>query len=268
MRTFGIIAGVCLVVGVGLFYFVGSDRTEVAKKKVLDRLDGVLGKMDVQRQEIDTGIKSTAQAVDGIRKAKIKAQVKLEQIDDRTKPYQEKIAQCDQTLSKLRDLLAANQPADIAGKTYSVNDQKDMANKIIQARKDAENQIKGFKTARDNMQQVVATLGKQQQALEHRLTSLQSQLTKLDTELMAARAMKEASAAMGDKDTTLAANLDNLESKIASLAADVRVELQGETDKWSEVNTNRTINEVDAFIQASQQPTDTVFEIDRILGKK
>ena len=186
----------------------------------------------------------------------------------RRSPIKRKSPSAIRTLSKLRDLLAVNQSAEIAGKTYSVSDQKDMANKIIQARKDAENQIKGFKTARDNMQQVVTTLGKQQQALEHRLTSLQSQLTKLDTEMMAARAMKEASAAMGDKDTTLAANLDNLEGKIASLAADVRVELQSETDKWSEVNTNKTINEVDAFIQASQQPTDTVSEIDRILGKK
>jgi uncharacterized coiled-coil DUF342 family protein len=106
MRLFLIIAVVCLA-GAGAYYFVGPDRTQVAKKNVLDRLDGVLGKLDVQRQEIDTGIKSTAQAIDGIRKAKIKAQVKMEQIDEKAKPHEEKVAQCDQALLKLRDLLAA-----------------------------------------------------------------------------------------------------------------------------------------------------------------
>jgi chromosome segregation ATPase len=241
-------------------------RGEVAKKKLTDRLDDMLGKMDVQRAEIDDGIKATKQAVEGVRKARITAQVKLDQIDEKAKPHEEMLAQCDQTLAKLRDLLKADQPAEIAGKTYSVADLKDMAGKVIQARKDAENQIDGFKTARENMRRVVATLEKQQQALEARLTSLQGQVAKLDAEMAAAKAMKQASAAMGDSDSTLAANLDSLEEKVAALSADVRAELQSESEKWSGAKTDKTISDVDAFIRDSQRPTDTLAEIDRILG--
>ena len=54
----------------------------------------------------------------------------------------------------------------------TVADLKEMAGKIIQARKDAEKQIDGFKTARENMQKVVATLGKQQQSLETEIEQL------------------------------------------------------------------------------------------------
>ena len=70
----------------------GKARVDVAKKKLLDQIDDALGKMDVQKAEIDNGIKSAKLAADGVRKAKIKAQVSLEQLDEKVKQYQEKIA--------------------------------------------------------------------------------------------------------------------------------------------------------------------------------
>jgi len=268
MKTvLSILVVIALLAGGYFWFFSGSPRAEVAKKKLLDRVDDLIGKMEVQRQEIDNGIKATKQAVEGVRKAKIKAQVKLDQIEEKAKPHEEKIAQCDQTLARLRDLLKADMPAEIAGKTYSVADLKDMASKVIKARKDSETQISGFKTARDNMQKVVGDLTKQQQALENRLTSFQGQIAKLDAEMTAAKSMKEASAAMGGKDNTLAVNLDSLEEKIASLSADVRAELRSESEQWS-ATAEKSINDVDTFIRDAQKPTDTLAEIDRILGKK
>ena len=80
-------------------------RVDVAKKKLLDQIDEALGKMDVQKAEIDNGIKSAKQAADGVRKAKIKAQVSLEQLDEKVRPHQDKIARCDETLAKLRDAI-------------------------------------------------------------------------------------------------------------------------------------------------------------------
>ena len=266
MRRLLLLLALCLV-PTALFLMYGcGPRGEVAKKKGLDRLDDMLGKMDVQGAEIDDGIKATKRTVEGVRKARITAQVKCDQIDEKAKPHEEKLAQCDQTLAKLRDLLKADQPAEIAGKTYSVSELKDMAGKVIQARKQAEGQISGFKAARDSMKKVVADLNKQQQVLETRLTNLQAQVAKLDSEMSAAKAMKEASASLGDKDSTLAANLDSLEEKVASLSADVRAELRSESEKWSEAHANKAISDVDSFIRDSQHPTDTLAEIDRILG--
>ncbi len=243
-----------------------GSRVEVAKKKAVERLDNMLGKMDVQRQEIDDGIRATKQAVEGVRKARIKAQVKCDQLEEKVKPSEEKMAQCDQTLARLRDLLKADMHAEIAGKTYSVSELKDMAGKVIQARKEAEGQISGYKTARESMKKVVADLSKQQHVLETRLTNLQAQVAKLDSEMAAAESMKEASAAMGGQDATLAANLDGLEEKVVTLSADVRAELKSESERWSEVKADQAISDVDTFIRDSQKPTDTLAEIDRILG--
>jgi phage shock protein A len=233
---------------------------------VLERIDDILGKMDVQRAEIDSAIQAAKQAVEGVRKAKIKAEVKRDQINDKARLWEERIAQCDQTLAKLRDLLKADMPAQIAGKTYSVAELKEMANKVIQARKDAENQLNGFKTARESLQKVLADLTKQQQAMETRIASLESQIGRLDAEMAAAKAMKDASAAMGDQDVTLAANLDRLEKKVVDLIADVRAELRSESERWSAAHADKAMSEVDAFIENTQTSYDILAEIDRILG--
>jgi len=257
------IIGMALIPGCG---DAGKARVDVAKKKVFDQIDEALGKMDVQKAEIDNGIKSAKLAVDGVRKAKIKAQVSLDQLDEKVRPHQDKIAKCDETLAKLRDAIKADIPADFGGKTYTVVELKDMAGKVINSRKECEDQVKGFETARQNMQNVVATISKQQQELEARITKLQATNSKLDAEMAAAKAMKQASSTMGDGTMSLMENLDELEKKLASLSADVQGELAGESEKWSPAGTDQAINDVDAFIRSTQTPSDPVAEIDRILG--
>jgi phage shock protein A len=272
-KMIGLILAGTLVTGLVLFFVpgcgdAGKARVDVAKQKLLDQIDDSLGKMDVQKAEIDNGIKSAKQAADGVRKAKIKAQVSLEQLDEKVRPHQDKIARCDETLAKLRDAIKADKPAEFGGKTYAVADLKEMAGKVIQSRREAEEQVKGFDTARQNMRNVVATITKQQQELETRIAKLQAAISKLDAEMAAARAMKQASASMGDANSTLSDNLNELEKKIATLSADARVELTNETDRWSSSSTEKTLNDVDAFIRDSQRPGDTLAEIDAILGKK
>ncbi len=261
-----IVGLLCLVAG-GVFWFDGfGHRGEVAKKKVLDQIDDMLGKMEVQKAEIDTGLKSAKQAVGEIRRAKHQAQAQLDLIDEKVRPHQEKMTRCDDSLAKLRDVINAGTPADFAGKTYSVAELKGMAGQILQARKECEEKIKGFDTARANMRNVVATISKKQEDLEVRIVRLDSMHAKLDAELSAARAMKKASAAMGDSSATLGENLDELEKKMAVLSGDVRAELAGESEKLTTTGADRTMSEVDAFLKASQTPGDPVAEIDRILG--
>jgi phage shock protein A len=256
----------CLV-GVPLVIMYGcGPRGEVAKKNVLNQIDNMLGKIDVQKAEIDAGIKSAKQAADGVRRAKYKAQANLDQLDEKVRPFQDKLAKCDETLAKLRDLIKADMPADIAGKTYSVAELKEMAGKVLQSRSEALDQIKGFDAARANMRNVVATITKQQQELEGRIAKFQAANTKLEAEMAAAKAMKQASASMGDAGSSLHDNLDELDKKIATLSADVKGELAVESERWTSPSTDRAINEVDAFIKAAQTPTDPVAEIDRILG--
>jgi phage shock protein A len=265
------ICGLALVWLLGAYFLPGcSDaakaRVDVVKKKILNQIDETIGKLDVQKAEIDNGIKSAKQAAIGVRKAKINAQVSLEQLEEKVRPHQDKIARCDETLAKLRDTIKADKPADFGGKTFSVVQLKEMAVKVIQSRKDAEEQIKGFDASRQNMQKVVATISKQQQELETRIAKLQASNSKLDAEMSAARAMKQASEAMGDGSNTLSENLDELEKKVAALSGEVRSELAGQSANWSTGDAEKAISDVDSFIKSDKTSSDPLAEIDKILG--
>ena len=130
------LATLVVLVGGGLLWVGGcGPRAEVAQRKVLDQIDDMLGKMDVQKAEIDAGLKSAKRAVGEIRKAKHQAQAQLDLLDEKARPHQEKMARCDEPLAKLRDAIKADTPADFAGKTYSVAELKVVAGQVLQARR-------------------------------------------------------------------------------------------------------------------------------------
>jgi phage shock protein A len=243
-------------------------RFQVAKKKALDRLDDALGKMDVEKAQIDQGIKGAKQGLEGVRRARIKAQVQVAQLDEKAKPSQERIEQCDRTLVRLRDLIKADKPAEIGGKTYSQNDLNEMADQVIHERKVAESQVNSCKAARQRLEKVVVSLTKAQQTVETRLTTLQGQVAQLEAEMAGAKAMQQAAGAMGDGDATLMANLDNLEAKIAGLTADARATLQGEEEKIQVAGANKTIDNVNTFMRNLEKPKNRVEQINQILTAK
>jgi predicted nucleic acid-binding Zn-ribbon protein len=259
MRRLAIVLSLCVLAGC-------DARTEVAKKKALEKIDSLLGSMDVKRKEVELSMKALKTGVDGIRKAKIKAQVKHDQIGQRAEPFQARIAQADTTLKKLRDYLVSNEAVEISGKEYSPDQLKKMANDVIAARKSNSDQVAGFDKSQANLKKVVTTLEKRQREYEARIVSLEGQIAQIDTQAVALKAMKDASASMGDADTTLDQNVTNLEDKVNDLFAETQAELLGEGEKWDATAADTEINSVDAFIKATQEPTDTISEIDKILG--
>jgi chromosome segregation ATPase len=255
-----------LVGGVLLWSGAFGSRGEVAKKKALDKIDDMLGKMEVQKAEIDGGIKAAKKSVTEIRKAKHQAEAELDLIDEKLRPHQDKMARCDERLGQLRDLIKADMPAEFAGKTYSVAELKGIAGKLIDARKECDQKVKGFDTARTSMKGVVATISSKLDEVEARVAKLEASKVKLDAEFAAVQAMKKASAALGDSDATLGENLDELEKKMAVLSREIGGELAGESEKLKLPDTDKKMNEVDAFLKAASSSGDTVSDIDKLIG--
>lgn len=242
-------------------------RVEVASEKAVEKLDSILGSLDVKRKEIGLSLRSLKDAINGISKARIKAQVKLDQIDRQAQPVRDRMAQADASLKKLRDYLAAGEPVEIGGKTYSVEDLKQMATEIIEARKGHAAQIAAFEQSQAELKKVVAVLEKNQQEYEEQIARLEGQIAQIDAQMVAVKAMKDASATIGDGNATLAENVARLEDKVNDLFADVQVELAVESQSWDAAAADKQIDAVDAFIAATQEPKDTIAEIDRILGE-
>jgi len=258
MKRIVILSVMVAVVGCG-------PRSEVAIEKAQAKIDALLGSMDVKRKEIEIAMRGLDDAITGIKKAKIKAQVKQDQIDRKAEPTNQRIAQADATLMRLRPLLEAGEPAEIAGKTYTADELKEMASKVLAARKAATDEIAGFDKSKAMLARVVTTLDSKLTEYESTKVRLESQLAEIDANTLALKAMQDASAAMGNSDATFDANLAALEDKIADLTADVQVELAIEDDKWQQDEVAQ-IDAVDQFINDTQPTTDPLAEIQALFG--
>ena len=162
-------------------FLVGCQvRVEVAKKKALAKIDSMLGSLDVKRTEIKLSVDALEEGVNGLRKAKIKAQVKHDQLEQKVAPITERIADIDQSLKRLRDHLASGKSVEIAGNDYSAEELKQMADKVLNARKELVSRQEGFQKSKESLQKVVATLEQKQQEYEQRLSRLESQIAEID----------------------------------------------------------------------------------------
>jgi phage shock protein A len=269
-KIFGAVCAAVIVVVVGIAAL--TPGCQIRGKRIaetaLDRLDKVLGEMDVQRAEIERGIKAGKQAVDGIRQARLKAESLSGTQAEYARPYEDKVAKYDQALRRLRDYLKAGKPVEIAGKTYTVRDLGEMTDQALDERKQADARATTHKTASQALRKVAAKLAQNEEAVEGRVVSLQTQVANIDAELVAARAMKEASAHLGDGDATLLHNLDALQDKVANLQAEVKVQTNFEQARASGRDAESQLGKLPAFIQDTQGSKDRLAALDQVLGAK
>jgi predicted nucleic acid-binding Zn-ribbon protein len=225
MTRIAVVVVVCGALLVGLVHGYGA-RVEVAKDKAMQRIDSLLGSMDVKRKEIELSVNGLKEGIDGLTRAKIKAQVCGDQVQRQAKPQEERLASMDSALKTIREHLEAGKPVEIAGKTYSPAELNELADRVIQARKVSAGQLDGLHEAQGRLQKVVVTLERKQQEIQNHLTEIEGQVAVIDSNRIALTAMQRSAEAMGESDGSLAKSLDHLQDKVNGLFADVEVELR------------------------------------------
>ena len=72
-------------------------------------------------------------------------------------------------------------PVEIAGKTYRPAELKDMADRVMEARKACAAQLAGLHESQGRLQRVAATLERRQHDSEGRLAAIEGQLAVIDS---------------------------------------------------------------------------------------
>jgi chromosome segregation ATPase len=237
-------------------------RTQVAKQKALAQIDSLLGTIDVKRKEIELSVDALKDGLGGLRKAKITAQVKLDQLDRKAKPVEERLSTIDGTLKTLRDHLKSGTVVEIAGRSYSPDELKVMAQQVIAERKGAAEQLNGLRDSQVRLKKVVSTLERKQQDYEQKLSAIENRVAVIDASRIALTALKEAGEAMDGGDQGLARSVEKLEQKVTDLYAEVETELIFEDSKWNDSAG------MDTFIAGVQKPADTIDAINKVLSHK
>ena len=237
-------------------------RTEVAKEKALAKIDSLLGTIDVKRKDIEISVDALRDGLGSLRKAKIMAQVKLDQLDRKVRPVEDRLATIDDTLMTLRGHLKSGSAVEIAGRSYSPDDLKAMATQVIAERKGAAEQVSGLRDSQVRLKKVVATLERKQQDYESKLLAVENRVAVIDASRIALTALKEAGEAMDGGEQGLARSVEKLEGKVNALYAEVETELIFEDAKWDDSAV------MDTFIAGVQKPTETIDAINKVLAHR
>jgi len=258
-----------LVLVLTLGFVVGCGaRAEVAKEKLLKKIDGLLGEMDVKRKDIQIQMTGLKEGIEGLGKAKIKAQVKQEQIERDMHPIQERRDRIDSALKTLRPHVEKKEKAEIAGVTYTPEKINEMAGTLIEERKTVTSRLESLDQGKTSLSKTVSVLQQKQDQYKSALTKLENQVAEIDAKMIAAKAMQEASASMGEGEATLATNVSKLEGNVRDLMADVTTAILSENEKWDEAKATKDIDGVDATLSKVEGSSSHAAEIDKILGGK
>jgi chromosome segregation ATPase len=266
-RAIVIILG-CLVVGAAIFAFVGPAHWGVAKDQLLGQIDKLLGETEVQKKQIELQVGNARKAVETLAEAKIKAQVRSEQMAKKVAAQEEKLNELKTYLATLRDHLGAEQPVVLAGKTYSKDELKALADKVIKLHKEGSAELESLKRSQANLDLATASLADRHKDANSKLVAMENRVREFDAKIEQLKAMREARQAVGDRDLTLAANFQQLEKQIDDLHAKTEAELRLEEERWKTLNPARELDEIERIVIASKGLDGTLSEIDRILGKK
>ncbi len=266
MKKIVLFIGIGLLAVLGIAALLGRARVEVTKDKAVAKIDQLLGNMEVKRKEIELSVAGLKDGLREIQKAKITVQVKHEQIGRRAEPVEQEIAKIDGSLRRLRDHLASDTTLTVGGKVYQQDEVKTLASRLIEQRKVQSDQLAGLRTAQGRLQKVVEALDRKQAEYQKRLADIESQLTVIDSNRTALTAMKDAARAIDSGDKGLAQSVTQLEDKVNGLYAEVEAELRVEDAQWA--SATKESQSADAILNAVRTPSDTIAEIDALLGDK
>lgn len=264
-----IVAAVAVVaLGAGAYFYSDhfAARVDVAKGKISDKIDKLLGETAVQKQEVENAIKRMDRAVDELMKGRISAEEQAKRLTTQVADTDKKVADAESSLRTLKEYVSTKAPVDIAGKTYTQAQVEDMATKVLTVHKSLKSQLETLKKSEERMQQVAATLQAREDAAKQKMVVLRNQLKEIDTELVAIKHMQAAARIASDTDDTLGTKFDELEKKVNDLHVKVKTEVRFEDEKWKTLEVKK--DEVDSIINATKGQTDVLSEIDKVLNKQ
>ena len=238
-------------------------RAEIAKEKVIERIDSMLGNMDVQRREIEVSVDAFEDALLDLRKAKVKAQVKRDQISRKISLSDNSIARHDNALRQMKLQLTSASDVRNNERSYSKSELGEMTRRVIQEREVSAAQRDGFLQAERCLGNVVAMLDSKQTEYQCKLLAIEHQLSIIDSNWIALKAMQDAAKTMDVTNESFAKNVAKLEEKVGNLYAEIEAELLVEDVRWQR---DGVLESVDQIVASMASADDLVGEIDSILG--
>jgi len=234
-RIWGLVVGLCAIVGVGsmIFYFSGA-RGKVAKQNITDKIDDLLGKSKIQRQEIADRLEKANEAVETFFDGRVKAQVRVERL---TKEIQPVKARSDASAKKLESIVTAVEKVT-KDEAYevSINDVKysqknlDALRTLLKDQTDLHNNLKKEydekKKYLTDAERTFSLLKGQEQDARKNVALYESRKKALDAKMEALEYQQKAAKLLNDGKKNSSATFEDIDKALSELEDQTETQLR------------------------------------------
>ena len=264
---------VLLMVAVIVGAYVGcGPRAAVAGKKVLDQIDAVLGKLNVQLEKVEQAHEELASETEKMREKRISAEVRLGKLQEEKVELEAKVSSYKNDLSRLRDLLKEASASDagtvmVNGKERDKETLTTLSSEVVKRLKAAQSVIDNRnKTLTEAYSKSLSVLKNNEQISKKQLAKLDDQIAEIKAKKSALDAMREASSITG-AEASISDKFDALTKDVDELLTTVEIKLETEEAKVDERMAKEAESiSIDEILGEESNVDSTLSEIDAILG--
>lgn len=247
-------------------------RARVAGKKVVEEIDNLLGKLNVQEEKVLGALKDVQVATRALRDKTIEAKVQVKSFARKTEALQEEKSKAMKELASLKDLLKEAESND--GKI--TRGKKEVT--IAELKGYAEGTIKRIKLLKDKLKSnetVAAAWAKNLDMLTKQDSTSKAQLAKLEDQIEAIRSKKSALDAMKQAENIIGPNesinekFNNLSSEVDKLINDVDTEWAIQEAELEErmIEMSSPSVSLDELLNDDSDVSSTMEDIDAMLNE-
>jgi len=225
---------ICSVV-VGSYTGCGP-RVQVAGKQILDKIDSLLGEMNLQLQKVESKRSEIAEKTDSVKKKLYITEARIEQMNEAQKFRDTEAAKIKSQLAQLKGFLSdakENGEVEIKGQTYTVE-------RLIGKATDKTKALKSINTRTENNARLLAVHKKNLSLYETQIKVAKASLGKLDVQIEEIKTRKEAldnnrrATLLDGKSASITEDIETLQKDVDDLFVNVDANLRLENEKLEE----------------------------------
>jgi chromosome segregation ATPase len=268
-----LILGLFLLSAVVVAYVGCGPRGQVAGKKILAKIDTILGELDVQLQKVENKKAALDEQTDVIKKKFYVTEARLEKMQEEQEERKAEVAASLKKLQQVRDLISQAQESgevEFKGKKLS----KDA---LTQSGLDKAKSINRLKAKIESKGKLITVYEKNLALYKSQVDVSKKSLAKLDDQLEEIKAKKEAlddtrrASLLDGKTISINDEFETLTKEVDDLLVNVDASLKMENDKLEERISEVTGGSgsdplIDELLDDSSDTDEALSEIDALLG--
>jgi phage shock protein A len=258
MSRFLLVALLVAAVGIGSWVGCGP-RVEVAKDKIIAKLDKALGDLNVKRKKIELKQTELHDKLDVLRKSRYTTEAKLDLLASKKEKSQKALDSIRDKVGKVSELVgnvkdSSDGEIERNGKKHSAEDIQKLAEEVAAMYKAEQVKLASLETSYKALSKSVGFLKTQEETSTKLMRELEQKISEIDANKIAVDAVKESTSIAGDN-KSISEELELMAKDIEDLGVEVEAALNMESDRMRDQMSDLDSN-TSAVDEILSEPTD------------